>query len=42
MLGQRVMLAQPIWLKNIDLTFGILLLVIVLIAGLVPLGKKDA
>lgn len=35
-----LMLAQPIWLKGIDLTFGGLLLAIVLIAGLVPLGKK--
>lgn len=36
-----LMLAQPVWLKNIDFLFGGLLLAIVLIAGLVPLGKKD-
>ena len=35
-----LMLAQPVWLKGIDVTFGVLLLVIVLIAGLMPLGKK--
>ncbi len=35
-----LMLAQPVWLKGIDLTFGGLLLVVVLIAGLVPLGKQ--
>ncbi|MGB0768464.1 MAG: hypothetical protein ACPGYV_12230 [Phycisphaeraceae bacterium] len=35
-----LMLAQPVWLKNIDLVFGTLLLVIVLLAGLTPLGKK--
>lgn len=37
-----LMLAQPVWLKGIDLTFGVLLLVIVLLAGLMPLGKKDS
>ena len=35
-----LMLAQPIWLKGIDVVFGGLLLAIVLVAGLVPLGKK--
>lgn len=35
-----LMLAQPLWLKGIDLLFGGLLLAIVLLAGLVPLGKK--
>jgi len=35
-----LMLAQPVWLKNIDFIFGGLLLAIVLLAGLVPLGKK--
>jgi hypothetical protein len=35
-----LMLAQPVWLKGIDFMFGGLLLAIVLIAGLVPLGKK--
>lgn len=37
-----LMLAQPVWLKGIDLTFGVLLLVIVLLAGLMPLGKKES
>ena len=35
-----LMLAQPTWLRGIDAVFGGLLLVVVLIAGLVPLGKK--
>ena len=35
-----LMLAQPIWLKGIDVVFGGLLLAVVLIAGLVPLGKQ--
>jgi hypothetical protein len=35
-----LMLAQPVWLKGIDFIFGGLLLAIVLIAGLMPLGKK--
>jgi hypothetical protein len=35
-----LMLAQPVWLKGIDLVFGGLLLGVVLVAGLVPLGKK--
>ena len=34
-----LMLAQPVWLKGIDLVFGGLLLAVVLIAGLMPLGK---
>lgn len=34
-----LMLAQPVWLKGIDIIFGTLLLAVVLIAGLVPLGK---
>lgn len=37
-----LMLAQPVWLRGIDLTFGVVLLVVVLIAGLVPLGKQAA
>ena len=37
-----LMLAQPIWLKGIDIIFGGLLLAVVLVAGLVPLGKKPA
>lgn len=36
-----LMLAQPVWLKNIDLTFGGLLLAVVLVAGLAPLGKQQ-
>jgi hypothetical protein len=35
-----LMLAQPVWLRRIDLTFGVVLLVVVLVAGLVPLGKR--
>lgn len=35
-----LMLAQPVWLRGIDLTFGLVLLAVVLVAGLVPLGKK--
>ncbi len=35
-----LMLAQPVWLKGIDVTFGGLLLAIVLLAGLMPLGKQ--
>jgi len=35
-----LMLAQPIWLRRIDLVFGGLLLVVVIAAGLVPLGKR--
>ena len=37
-----LMLAQPIWLKAIGqvLWFGVLLLAVVLLAGLVPLGKR--
>ena len=35
-----LMLAQPTWLKGLDLIFGGLLLAVVLVAGLVPLGKK--
>lgn len=37
-----LMLAQPHWLRGIDPWFGGLLLVVVLVAGLVPLGKKTA
>lgn len=36
-----LMLAQPIWLRGIDIIFGGLLLAVVLIAGLVPLGKSQ-
>jgi len=36
-----LMLAQPVWLKNIDLVFGGLLLAIVLLEGLIPLGKTQ-
>jgi len=35
-----LMLAQPVWLRGIDVMFGGLLLVVVLLAGLVPLGKR--
>ena len=35
-----LMLAQPVWLRGIELWFGGLLLVVVLLAGLVPLGKR--
>lgn len=35
-----IMLAQPVWLKGIDFIFGGLLLTIVLLAGLIPLGKS--
>lgn len=35
-----LMLAQPVWLRGIDPIFGGLLLVVVLVAGLVPLGKR--
>lgn len=35
-----IMLAQPHWLRGIDPVFGALLLAVVLIAGLIPLGKK--
>ncbi|MEO0474512.1 MAG: hypothetical protein AAF085_00895 [Planctomycetota bacterium] len=35
-----LMLAQPVWLRGIDFVFGGLLLAVVLIAGLMPLGKK--
>lgn len=35
-----LMLAQPIWLRGIDVIFGGLLLAVVLVAGLVPLGKQ--
>lgn len=35
-----LMLAQPAWLRGIDPVFGGLLLIVVLAAGLVPLGKK--
>lgn len=35
-----LMLAQPAWLKGIDLAFGGLLLGVVLVVGLVPLGKQ--
>lgn len=35
-----LMLAQPVWLRGIDIIFGGLLLAVVLVAGLVPLGKK--
>ena len=35
-----LMLAQPVWLRGIDVVFGVLLLAVVLLAGLVPLGKK--
>lgn len=35
-----LMLAQPIWLRGIDPIFGGLLLAVVLVVGLVPLGKK--
>lgn len=35
-----VMLAQPVWLRGIDPWFGGLLLLVVLIAGLVPLGRR--
>lgn len=35
-----LMLAQPVWLRGIDLVFGVLLLAVVVVAGLVPLGKK--
>ena len=34
-----LMLAQPHWLRGIDPVFGGLLLLVVLVAGLVPLGK---
>ena len=37
-----LMLAQPVWLKGIDVMFGGLLLAIVLIAGLVPLGRSES
>lgn len=36
-----LMLAQPIWLRAIDPWFGGLLLAVVLIVGLVPLGKRQ-
>ncbi len=36
-----LMLAQPVWLRGIDLTFGLVLLLVVLVAGLVPLGKTS-
>ena len=35
-----LMLAQPVWLRGIDFVFGGLLLAVVLLAGLVPLGKQ--
>lgn len=35
-----LMLAQPAWLRGIDPIFGGLLLAVVLLAGLVPLGKQ--
>ncbi|MFN3165735.1 MAG: hypothetical protein ACE37H_01585 [Phycisphaeraceae bacterium] len=35
-----LMLAQPVWLRGIDLWFGGLLLLVVLVAGLVPLGRR--
>lgn len=35
-----IMLAQPVWLKGINLAFGGLLLSVVLIAGLTPLRKQ--
>ena len=37
-----LMLAQPVWLRGIDFVFGGLLLAVVLVAGLVPLGKKES
>lgn len=36
-----MMLAQPVWLKNIDFIFGGLLLAVVLLAGLLPLGRSE-
>lgn len=36
-----LMLAQPVWLRGIDFVFGGLLLAVVLVAGLVPLGKQS-
>lgn len=35
-----LMLAQPVWLRGIDPWFGGLLLIVVLLAGLVPLGRR--
>ncbi len=35
-----LMLAQPVWLKGVDPVFGGLLLVVVLLAGLIPLGRR--
>lgn len=37
-----LMLAQPVWLRGIDPWFGLVLLGVVVLAGLVPLGKKAA
>ncbi|MEM6256951.1 MAG: hypothetical protein AAGI37_01395 [Planctomycetota bacterium] len=37
-----LMLAQPVWLQGIGVLFGGLLLAVVLVAGLVPLGKSGA